>query len=74
MASHRKTAKDANKTILIQIAVTPEEHETLNKAAIAEDRSLRGYVKWSALKAARKLSREHKRRVEVQMADKHYGR
>lgn len=56
MASHRKVAKNASKTILIQIAVTPEEHDILNKAAIADDRSLRGYVKWNALKAARRFA------------------
>ena len=58
MASHRKVAKNASKTILIQIGVTPEEHAILNKAAVADDRSLRGYVKWNALKAARKFAAE----------------
>lgn len=54
MASHKKIARNAQKTILIQIATTPDEHAALVAAANADGRSLRQYVKWNALKAARK--------------------
>lgn len=53
MASHRKVAKNATKTILIQIATTPEEHAALVAAANADGRSLRQFVKWNALRATK---------------------
>ena len=52
MSSHKKTARNARKTICIQIAVDPSEHKSLSNAAVADGRSLRQYVKWSALRAA----------------------
>lgn len=52
MASHKKTAKGAAKTICIQISVSPAEHKTLVDAANNDGRSLRQFVKWNALKAA----------------------
>lgn len=50
--SHSKTAKDAPKTVLIQIAVSLDEHKSLKNAAAADGRSLRQFVKWSSLKAS----------------------
>ena len=52
MASHRKAAKGASRTICIQISVSPTEHKSLVTAANNDGRSLRQYVKWNALKAA----------------------
>lgn len=52
MASHTKKAKDAARTINIQIAVSPDEHKKLSRAAVKDGRSLRQFVKWNSLKAA----------------------
>lgn len=52
MAGHRKVAMKAQRVICIQVTVTPDEHKTLQDAAVADGRSLRQFVKWNALKAA----------------------
>lgn len=52
MASHSKKAKGAERTINIQIAVSPQEHKMLSQAATKDGRSLRQFVKWNSLKAA----------------------
>ena len=52
MANHSKTAKGAMRTIYIQISVASAEHKALQNAAVRDGRSLRQYVKWSALKAS----------------------
>ena len=59
MASHSKTKRGAAKTICIQIAVAPAEHKALQNAAIRDGRSLRQYVKWSALKASGYVSAQN---------------